>query len=409
MLLRFGSALLSIVVPLAALTACSSSGTTGAPSGPGGALGAEAGTGPAPPVCALDVDFATDPANCGACGHSCLGGRCSEGFCGAVTIVSTDEELGNVVVGGGTVFWSLRDERRILGLPLDGGSPAEIDTPPPASDASTARRGVVAADDAWVYWSQEEWVPEGSTGSRLQRTLARTPRAGGAAEPLPNVSTAASTPGPFLARGRALFAYDGGEYGGAVRRLDLDTKESESVLTLSPSYSWSWRDVHGYRGGVVGTTMYGAFVIEDGSRTARTVPLVEPDVGRQPYLVASDGMDVFAVVIASSDNYRLVRARLDGSSPPVETVKDDRSAHPHGLAVDDTWIYLLERLRLPGETTDRDRVTALRKDGGASRVLHEARSGSSSRLGNRLLHDAGSLFVVDAKAVHRIVTPATPR
>jgi len=337
-----------------------------------------------------------------------------------VTIVSTESDLRGVAVtaGDGAIFWSSGDDGRILALEQDGAAPREIDTPPPPRGATgSARRAVVAADARWVYWTRDEWIPTGgsSTSSRLERTLARTPRSGGAAETLPNLSESASTPGPFLATGSALFAYDGGEYGGSVRRLDLGTKATTSVHELPSSFSWSWRDLRSTRGGVVGTTMYGAFVLDDAARAARTVPLVESGGGQQPHLVTSDGTTIFAVVIASSDNYRFVRAPLDGVGPREETVLDDRNAHPHGLAVDDAWVYLLQRVWTPGETRNRDRVTAFPKakaeaeGGGASRVLHEGWSGTTSRPGNRLLHDGGSLFVVDDKAVRRIVTPPAPR
>jgi sugar lactone lactonase YvrE len=38
-----------------------------------------------PPLC-VDASFASDPDNCGACGHSCLGGACSLGTCQPVAL-----------------------------------------------------------------------------------------------------------------------------------------------------------------------------------------------------------------------------------------------------------------------------------------------------------------------------------
>src|SRR5580693_3063452 len=36
------------------------------------------------------VDEDIDPRNCGACGHGCLGGACSGGFCQPVTLAISD-------------------------------------------------------------------------------------------------------------------------------------------------------------------------------------------------------------------------------------------------------------------------------------------------------------------------------
>ena len=55
-------------------------------------------------TCAAVV--ATDPHNCGRCGHDCLGGTCSGGMCNAVEMAAVGSSLGHVVLAGTTLFAS---------------------------------------------------------------------------------------------------------------------------------------------------------------------------------------------------------------------------------------------------------------------------------------------------------------
>jgi hypothetical protein len=57
-------------------------------------------------VCAGScVDEATDPANCGACGHSCLGSACAAGMCQPVTLASSQVQPIGIAVSGTNVYW----------------------------------------------------------------------------------------------------------------------------------------------------------------------------------------------------------------------------------------------------------------------------------------------------------------
>jgi hypothetical protein len=58
------------------------------------------------PVCPPGTPFATDRNNCGACGHSCLGGPCVAGVCKPFEIGrTTGEEVVDIAVNDSRVYW----------------------------------------------------------------------------------------------------------------------------------------------------------------------------------------------------------------------------------------------------------------------------------------------------------------
>ena len=55
---------------------------------------------------ACQASIATDPLNCGACGHDCLGGACEAGVCGPVAIVSGEPAPAYIATDGTKVYWT---------------------------------------------------------------------------------------------------------------------------------------------------------------------------------------------------------------------------------------------------------------------------------------------------------------
>ena len=67
-----------------------------------------------------DASFDTDPANCGSCGHDCLGGSCSGGTCALVTLASHQNYASFPVIDGPYVYWSNFHLNEIVRIPKDG-------------------------------------------------------------------------------------------------------------------------------------------------------------------------------------------------------------------------------------------------------------------------------------------------
>jgi hypothetical protein len=58
----------------------------------------------APGACSGRLE--SDPENCGACGHSCLGGACQAGVCAFVELATKQVVPSGLAVGDGAVFWT---------------------------------------------------------------------------------------------------------------------------------------------------------------------------------------------------------------------------------------------------------------------------------------------------------------
>lgn len=94
------------------------------------------------------VDLSKDPANCGACGHDCLGGKCI-GTCEAFVLASTQYQPTLVAVEAGTVYWAEHEggaTGAIRSVSAAGGAPITL-----ATDSDWAQG--LAVDSSNVYWT----------------------------------------------------------------------------------------------------------------------------------------------------------------------------------------------------------------------------------------------------------------
>jgi hypothetical protein len=130
------------------LAACSSFSANDDAPVDGGADALVAADGPAAPPCDT-TKLDSDGANCGACGHSCLGGACAAGRCAPVRIGVTDQPVLDVVVDATRVLWTTSTETQGPGrlevcpkAGCNGGIPtvvaAGVNTSGLASDGVTA-------------------------------------------------------------------------------------------------------------------------------------------------------------------------------------------------------------------------------------------------------------------------------
>lgn len=75
-----------------------------------------------------NVNAATDPKNCGACGHDCLGGACAGGACQPFRIGVLDASATSIAVNDSGVYWVVQSGNAVLECPPEGcaGKPAVL-------------------------------------------------------------------------------------------------------------------------------------------------------------------------------------------------------------------------------------------------------------------------------------------
>jgi hypothetical protein len=139
----------------AILVACESlSGLSGGSPSPGptqeagpdaGIEAGAAGDGDAAPPCDASA-VAADPLNCGSCGHSCLGGACNSGTCGAVQVAAGQGSVSWIAVDTSSVYWT--NGTSVLACAKSGcGQPTVI-------ASGLANVGELVAGGSHVFWGE---------------------------------------------------------------------------------------------------------------------------------------------------------------------------------------------------------------------------------------------------------------
>lgn len=126
-----------LALALLALAGCSTkvvveSAGTGSPgssgsSGGGGTGGSPAMTGEPPPPVPCSMDMTSDPLNCGACDHNCLGGACTAGICQPVELAKQDGQPWEITLDATRVYWN-NTYGEISKVPKQGGTTSVLTT-----------------------------------------------------------------------------------------------------------------------------------------------------------------------------------------------------------------------------------------------------------------------------------------
>lgn len=190
--------------------------TTATMSGAGGCGGdcnpPPACTPPLVPCNGVCMDVSADPANCGACGHDCLGGACAAGMCQPIVLSTTDAAF-DLTVDATHVYW-VTHPGDVWKVPLTGGDAVELFHQPPSySNGESA----IAVHGESVYWV-----------SAADVAVRSIPKAGG------EVVVLASDPGILW----TIAANDTGVYWGYIndqpRIMRLPPGATSPVLVAKP-------------------------------------------------------------------------------------------------------------------------------------------------------------------------------
>jgi hypothetical protein len=278
--------------------------------------GADAGA-----PCVAGLDLRSDPDNCGACGHRCLGGACSNATCLPAVIASGQGALRGIVADGKSVFWA--GAGFVAATPRDAIAPARI-----ASFEGTGFRMTERGD--YVYWVTRD------TG-----LVARVKKTGG------DIETLAANQGDVggIATDGATVYWD--TYpAGSLYAKPLDASGPATVLDDGPN--------------LTGMRLAGGFLyyIEDNSLRRVKIGAAttqSPYLGRAgTFELANDDAFLYA---ASATGDAIVRVPIAGGDPDELAP----ASAPWGVAADDAFVYWANE--------DSGDVSKVRKDGAGGAVV----------------------------------------
>lgn len=105
----------------------------------------------ASPTCTANTT--NDPANCGRCGHSCLGGLCTASVCQPVAIAQGQDNPYGIAVDATRVYWTTYGGWTVMAANKDGSSATVLATDAVGNVSSPVG---IAVDDTYVYWVNHE-------------------------------------------------------------------------------------------------------------------------------------------------------------------------------------------------------------------------------------------------------------
>lgn len=311
--------------------------------GSAGACGAEASSdaGLDAASCPDATAYATDPANCGRCGHDCAGGTCSNGVCQPFALVSAAGTSGYLRLDDKYVYFTDTNAGDILRVPKTGGAVQILATAQPNPFQ-------LAVDDSSVYFT--------AAGS-----LRRVPKSGGNVQTLvPGndidevvAGTASLYYADYASSGGGA-VYSASKDGTGIRILASSVTNCESVAPWGSDlfFGGSFVGAVPIAGGTVTTldTTYARRIAVDSQNVyaidhdGPTVQRIPRDGGTAQVLaispaavgasdIALDSKDVYWTVDQKSGY--VLRVSKAGGTMDVIASEDQ----PWGIAVDDTAIY----------------------------------------------------------------------
>lgn len=322
-----------------------------------GSATASVGVGGDPTVCdPANVDH--DSNNCGACGHSCLGGDCKASVCQSTILMYDGGQPWDIGLYGNDVYWLNTDGRvqritklgsdlklyafglvdvfalkvdaggvfwsyyvggiSVEGRPLEGGGITVY-------GALDLAAGVLGLDDDYVYWSSVNTA-------QTVATLMKTPRAGGPQTP---VFPAPIQTGYIGTDAGYLYWIDGSAQGG-LRRALANTGPVEDLADGHEMYNIAFDQDHVYWV-YGGTYLNGSWVGAEIRRVLKTGGAPQTVV-KIPTFANSIAVDATDVYWASYDGASINRVNKQGG--PIVKLAD--AANPRALAIDDTAVYWVE-------------------------------------------------------------------
>jgi hypothetical protein len=315
-----------------------------------------------------EVDIATDPQNCNACGHSCQGGVCEAGACQPVTLCSASSAPTHIAIDP-TFIYGVNGDGTVLRLEKagDGGDIDALASVTSYSPQDTPVPPRIAIDDNAVYWTvfslAQSLVPPsmtdggalegGSTDSGVPGAILAVPIDGGAT----SVLAVAQQPYAVSAQSGSVFWSEGDPNvlgrDGTIHACAVSSSPPGAPISCAPqpnvaSAAGRVYGVLAYEGKVLfpsalfteaGVAAGGGSITQCMAQLSDCTPLVSSLVF--PYSVASDpasspSQNVYFTLFAATGS---IGSCPGGVCANMETPLDDYQLQPRFLASDGTNVY----------------------------------------------------------------------
>ena len=263
-----------------------------------GAADADADASDARP-CPPDETLATDPENCGRCGHDCLGGSCQGGVCQALAVVTDAGQATYLRLDDDYVYYVDDGAREVRRVPKRGG-PIQVLT------AGQPELFQLAVDGAHVYFTAD--------GVR------RVPKSGGGVQIVSSREAAEVT----IDDDSVYFTNYSSDGGGAAYR---SAKDGTSPLLLASDLSFCESILSSN-----GVVFFGGSRIGTVAKTGGPVSTIAGSGARR---MALDATHVFAIGYSSTAVKRFAR---DGSEMKTVAVSPGEF-NASDIALDADFVY----------------------------------------------------------------------
>ena len=258
------------------------------------------------------MDLTSDRLNCGACGHSCLGGECVRSRCQPVTLAEDQPGPLGIDVSAHFVFWVNQTPAGLVRAGKDGSGVKPLATP---TDQIEEPFDIAAdADETFVYWSE-----------LTKNQVFRKPINGGAKEP---IGLGGPGQAAFLAiEGTQIYLTDHRPGSGFIATDKVLFQEQDTINGLA------------VKGGIVYWALEATAKIMAGpaAGTATGTVAVDAVVGR-PMGVAVDQDNIYWI----EDGLRLKQAPKRGGASPVTVYESPQPFGDSDIAADGTALYWTE-------------------------------------------------------------------